>query len=100
MEVKVFKLYTGEELIAQLEKEEDGMLFLRKPLGIGIDHEQGRLVFVPYMHYTSASEEIVMPVSSLLFEPLTPVDSIANDYANAVGAVVAPRRSIIRPVGT
>lgn len=97
MDVKVFKLLTGEELIAKVSANADGYWHLTKPLGIGIDHQQQRLVFVPYMPYTSASEEIIIAASSLLFEPVTPIDSITNDYLEATGSVIAPRKSIIRP---
>lgn len=102
MDVKIFKLLNGEELIAELDREEGGVLFLRKPLGLGmqVDHERQKqtLVFVPYMPYSSATEEVVIPASSLLMEPLTPVDSLANDYAEATGGIIAPRRTLIRPV--
>ena len=102
MDVKVFKMLTGEEVIGELTKFEGEMLFIKHPLGLAINHEEGRLVFVPYMPYTSAPEEIVVPVTSLLIEPLVPIESIAEDYKNTIQKifqkVFIPERSIIRPV--
>jgi hypothetical protein len=56
--VKVFKLSTGEEVIAELVKEEDDHYYCKQPFGVGVNQAQN-LVFVPYMQYTNAVEEIV-----------------------------------------
>lgn len=110
MDVKVIKLLSGEEIIGEVTKFEDEVLYIKHPLGLGLNHdhdEQGRvidsrLVFVPYMPYTSAPEEIVVPVSSLLIEPLAPLDSIADDYKNTIAKIFnkiyIPEKSLIRPV--
>lgn len=102
MEIKVYKLLTGEELIGEeVEVTPEGIITVKRPLGLAINHEERRLVFVPYMPYTSATEEIAIPFSSLLHEPLTPIDSIAADYKETIAklfpTILVPERSIIRP---
>lgn len=96
-QVKVFKLANGEEIIAEVEKEEDGVYYCKCPFGIGINNE-GRLVFVPYMQYTNAVNEIHLFKQHVMIAT-DPVESIYNDYMDATRKVIAPRRpGIIRPV--
>jgi len=101
-EVKVLRLITGEEIIGEVEKIEHEVIYLKYVLGIAMDQQNQRLVFVPFMPYTNAPQELVVPFSSLMFEPLAPVDSIANDYNEVIAKIhnriIAPTRSIIRPV--
>ena len=98
--VKVFKTIIGEELIAAVEKEEGGVYVLSDVLGIGIDQREGKLVFVPYMPYTSATKSMVLYASSLLFAPVDPVDSIYDDYISATRKIVTPGRGgkLLTPV--
>jgi len=98
--VKVFKTVIGEEIIATVEKEEEGAYFLSDVLGIGIDHREGKLVFVPYMPYTSAASSMVLWSSSLLFAPVDPVPSIYDDYISATRKIITPGRGgkLLTPV--
>lgn len=102
MEIKILKLLNGEEIIGRIEQDNDGMITVSKPLGLGmqVDHarQQQKLVFVPYMPYSSATEEVILPATSLLIEPVTPLDSIINDYCEATGTIFAPARKLITPV--
>lgn len=97
MNVQVFKLVTGEELIAEVEKEEDGMIYCTAPFGVGVN-QQGNLVFVPYMPYTSAAKQFVLNRDNVVLM-VEPIEQIFNDYCEANSKVLAPRRkSIIAPV--
>lgn len=102
MEIKIVKLLNGEELIGRITQDSEGMITISKPLGLGmqVDHarQQQKLVFVPYMPYSSAMEELILPVTSLLIEPVTPLDSIINDYCEATGTIFAPTKKLITPV--
>jgi hypothetical protein len=101
VDVRVFKTIIGEEIIATVEKYEGGVYILSQPLGVGVDHREGKLVFVPYMPYTAAAEEIHLFESSLLFAPVAPVDSIYDDYIAATRKIVTPGRGgskILKPV--
>ena len=83
-DIRVLKLVTGEELIGVVAETASGWL-VRQPLALGINHQEGKLVFVPYMPYTSAGEEVHIYRDSLLQEPTFPVESITNDYLEATG---------------
>jgi hypothetical protein len=99
--VKVFKFATGEEVIACVEKEEDGMFYVTDPFGIGLqqypNEQQPRLVFVPFMPYTSATKSCVFNGAHCIVV-VDPIDQIYNDYLGGISKIVAPRRkSIIAP---
>lgn len=99
--VKVFKLITGEEIIGNLTGVEDGMLYVKKPLAIGINHQEGKLVFVPYMAYTTGSEEVLIHSTGLIHQPLDPVDSLVSDYLEATGQkpkIFMPGKKVVSPV--
>lgn len=98
--VKVFKTIIGEEIIATVERHEGGVYELSSPLGVGIDQREGKLVFVPYMPYTSASDKLELYETSLMFAPVDPVESIYDDYVNATRKIVTPNRGgrLLTPV--
>lgn len=94
--VKVFKLSTGEELIAEVTKEEDGRVYCKMPFGVGVN-QQGNLVFVPYMQYTNAVEEVIIHTHHVMVQA-DPIESIFNDYMSATRKIHVPRKSILSPV--
>jgi hypothetical protein len=100
VDVKVFKTVLGEEIIATVEKHEGGVYVLSDVLGVGVDQREGKLVFVPYMPYTSAAQSIELFENSLLFNPVDPVDSIRDDYINATRKIITPNRGgkLLTPV--
>jgi hypothetical protein len=96
VQIKVFKLSTGEEIICELTKEEDDRLYCKTPFGVGVN-QQGNLVFVPYMQYTNAAEEIVLHKQHVMVSA-DPVQSIYDDYMRATRKVFMPSKSIITPI--
>jgi hypothetical protein len=94
--IKVFKLSTGEEVIAELVKEEDEHYYCKTPFGVGVN-QQGNLVFVPYMQYTNAAEEIILHKHHVMIIA-DPVQSIYDDYMRATRKIYVPTRSILTPV--
>lgn len=94
--VKVFKLSTGEEVIAELIEEKDEHFVCKQPFGVGVN-QQGNLVFVPYMQYTNAVEEIVLHKNHVMISA-DPVPSIYDDYMRATRKVFVPRKQILTPV--
>ena len=94
MNVQVVKLTTGEEIIANLTDKGDE-LNLVSPMLVAV--QDGRLVFIPYMQYTSAAKEINLEKKHVMFV-VTPVDSLIDDFQNATETVTKPRKSITSSV--
>lgn len=93
--VKVFKLSTGEEVIAELIKEEDDHFYCKQPFGVGVN-QQGNLVFVPYMQYTNAVEELVIHKNHVMVSA-DPVQSIYDDYMRGTRKIYVPSKSLLTP---
>ena len=94
MNVQVVKLTTGEEIIANVV-DKDSELNLSNPMLVAV--QEGRLVFIPYMQYTSAAKEIILDKKHVMFI-VTPVESLVDDFHNATETVTKPRKSITSSV--
>ena len=100
MNIKIVKLVNGDEIICDLQ-ETKTKVKLNKPLLIAF--QENRLVFVPFMQYTTAMEGFELQPTNVLFVT-TPVDSLINDYQMATGQIVTPptavggKKSLLRSV--
>ena len=102
MNVKIIKLVNGDELICDLE-ETKTKLKVNKPLLLAF--QENRLVFVPFMQYTTAMEGFELQHASVLFVT-DPVDSLINDYQMATSQILTPpqaatpskKKSLLRSV--
>jgi hypothetical protein len=101
MNVKIVKLVNGDEIICDLE-ETKTKLKVSKPLLLAF--QENRLVFVPFMQYTTAMEGFELQHASVLFVT-DPVDSLINDYQMATSQILTPpqaattgKKSLLRAV--
>lgn len=100
MNIKIIKLTNGDELICDLE-ETKTKLKIKKPLLLAF--QENRLVFVPFMQYTTAMEGFELLPTNVLFVT-DPVDSLINDYQMATSQIVTPpqaaggKKSLLRAV--
>ncbi len=100
MNIKIIKLVNGDEIICDLE-ETKTKLKVSKPLLLAF--QENRLVFVPFMQYTTAMEGFELLTTSVLFVT-DPVDSLINDYQMATSQIVTPpqaaggKKSLLRSV--
>jgi hypothetical protein len=101
MNVKIVKLVNGDEIICDLE-ETKTKLKISKPLLLAF--QENRLVFVPFMQYTTAMEGFELQHASVLFVT-DPVDSLINDYQMATSQILTPpqaattgKKSLLRAV--
>jgi hypothetical protein len=101
MNVKIVKLVNGDEIICDLE-ETKTKLKVTKPLLLAF--QENRLVFVPFMQYTTAMEGFELQHASVLFVT-DPVDSLINDYQMATSQILTPpqaatggKKSLLRAV--
>ena len=102
MNIKIVKFMNGEEIICDLE-ETKTKLKVKKPLLLAF--QENRLVFVPFMQYTTAMESFELAHTSVLFVT-DPVDSLVTDYQMATSQIVTPpaaatpskKKSLLRAV--
>ena len=100
MNIKIIKLTNGDEIICDLE-ETKAKLKVKKPLLLAF--QENRLVFVPFMQYTTAMEGFELQPISVLFVT-DPVDSLINDYQMATSQILTPpqaaggKKSLLRAV--
>lgn len=94
MNVQVVKLTTGEEIISDLTENENSVDMV-EPMLVAV--QDNRLVFIPYMQYTSASKSVTVDKKHVMFV-VTPVESLIDDYENATTKVTKPRKSITSSV--
>ena len=91
----------GDEIICDLQ-ETKTKLKVSKPLLLAF--QENRLVFVPFMQYTTAMEGFELLPTSVLFVT-DPVDSLINDYQMATSQILTPpqaasngKKSLLRAV--
>lgn len=101
MNIKIIKLVNGDEIICDLQ-ETKTKLKVNKPLLLAF--QENRLVFVPFMQYTTAMEGFELQPVSVLFVT-DPVDSLINDYQMATSQILTPpqaattgKKSLLRAV--
>lgn len=101
MNIKIVKLVNGDELICDLE-ETKAKLKIKKPLLLAF--QENRLVFVPFMQYTTAMDGFDLQPANVLFVT-DPVDSLVNDYQMATSQILTPpqaassgKKSLLRSV--
>ena len=100
MNIKIVKLMNGDEIICDLQ-ETKTKLKVNKPLLLAF--QENRLVFVPFMQYTTAMEGFKLLPASVLFIT-DPVDSLVNDYQMATSQILTPpqaaggKKSLLRAV--
>lgn len=98
MNIKILKFKNGDEVICELQetKGKSGTVYrCISPLLVGFN--ETRLVFIPFMQYTTATQEFEVNADSVLFVT-EPVEQLITDYQNATSKIVTPRKGILRSV--
>jgi hypothetical protein len=88
MNVKVFRLNSGEEILSRFEEQTDGWL-LKDP-AILVPVGQGQIGLMPWMMYTKATKGILIPKSFVAFT-VEPLDELKSQYDTGLNeGIVAP----------
>jgi hypothetical protein len=91
MNVQLFRLNSGEEILTRYEETETGYIF--KDPAVLIPMEQGQIGMMPWMMYTDISKGVTVPKSFIVFH-VSPVAALKNQYdANLNKGIVAPSKS-------
>ena len=92
MNVKVFRLNSGEEILARFEMT-DTHVILKDP-AILIPVGEGQIGMMPWLIYTKASKGVQIPLTFIAFS-IDPVDEMKAQYdASLNKGIVAPATNI------
>ena len=88
-EVKLFRLYTGEELIARLTTTEDGLYFA-EDITVLIPTQSNSLGLAPFMPYSKIGDTGVAFKAKDIMFITEPVSELEAQYKNMHGQVMTP----------
>lgn len=81
MNVKVFRLNSGEEILARFEEKET--TWLLKDPAILVPVGQGQIGLMPWMMYTKASKGVEISKSFIAFT-VDPLDELKSQYDSSL----------------
>ena len=88
MNVKVFRLNSGEEILARFEEQADAWLL--KDAAILVPVGQGQIGLMPWLMYTKAAKGVSIAKSFVAFT-VEPLDELKEQYdASLNKGIVAP----------
>jgi hypothetical protein len=88
-EIKLFRLYTGEELIARLTKTESGDYFA-KDITVLIPTQSNSLGLAPFMPYSKIGDTGVDLRAKDVMFITEPVGELESQYKSIHGQVMTP----------
>jgi hypothetical protein len=92
MNVKVFRLNSGEEVLARFEETDSGVI-LKDP-AILVPVGQGQIGLMPWMMYTKAAKGVTIPQSFIAFT-VEPLEELKSQYdASLNKGLVTPSKSV------
>ena len=86
MNVKVFRLVSGEEILSRFEMT-DTHVTLKDP-AILVPVGQGQIGLMPWMMYTKANKGVEIPLSFIAFS-VDPLDELKTQYDNSLNKGIA-----------
>ena len=85
--VKIVRIATGEELIADIEEFDDGIDL--KDIAILIPTQQNQLGLAPFMAYSDASERVFLDKQHIMFM-VNPVPNLKSQWENMFSKIATP----------
>jgi hypothetical protein len=95
MNVKVFRLNSGEEILSRFEETETHWN-LKDP-AILVPFERGQIGLMPWLMYTKAAKGVQIPKSFVAFT-IEPLDELKEQYDQSLNkGIVTPSKSVDKP---
>jgi hypothetical protein len=95
MNVKVFRLNSGEEILSHFEETETHWN-LKDP-AILVPFERGQIGLMPWLMYTKAAKGVQIPKSFVAFT-IEPLDELKEQYDQSLNkGIVTPSKSVDKP---
>jgi hypothetical protein len=98
MLIKVLKLVSGEEVVAEIVHHDESEIVIKNPLAIILQRgqQQGEIGigFVPFAPYAGRSATINIRKDKIVFE-FEVDDEMRNQYNTIFGGIVTPPKTLI-----
>jgi hypothetical protein len=95
MNVKVFRLNSGEEILSRFEETETHWN-LKDP-AVLVPFERGQIGLMPWLMYTKAAKGVQIPKSFVAFT-IEPLDELKEQYDQSLNkGIVTPSKSVDKP---
>lgn len=92
MNVKVFRLNSGEEILARYEEQDNAWLL--KDAAILVPVGQGQIGLMPWMMYTKAAKGVLIPKTFIAFV-VEPLDELKSQYDSSLNkGLVTPNKAV------
>jgi len=98
MNIKLLKLLSGEEILAEIidSETQDNKIAIKKPMVLRQNPQSGEFVLVPWLQLSSNEEVIGVELEKLIIEPQPIHQEISNSYIQAsTGIEVSPASQLI-----
>lgn len=95
MQVRIFKLVGGAELIAELVRTGDDGIVIRRPLQVHVikgQNGEGHLAFAQWS-MVATDDEVVLNPWALVAQPMTAIDEVARSYVEQTSGIALPTAS-------
>jgi hypothetical protein len=88
MNVKLFRLNSGEEILSRFENKDDSVIF--KDPAILVPVKAGQIGLMPWLMYTKAREGVEIPKSFIAFS-VDPLEELKSQYDSSLNkGIVTP----------
>ena len=95
MNVKIFRLNSGEEILARFEEQETA--FVLKDPAVLVPMREGQIGMMPWMMYTKASKGVSIPKTFIAFT-VEPLEELKTQYdASLNQGLVTPTSKTVSP---
>ena len=91
-DIKLIRLTSGEELIAEVDENEKEVTITDAI--IMIPAGEGKIGFMPFMPYTKADRGLTLKRENVMFM-VDPVEELLNQFKQARSGIVTPPQGVI-----
>jgi len=93
-DIKLIRLTSGEELIAEIDSSGKESEITIKDAIIMIPAGEGKIGFMPFMPYTKAEKGLVLKRENVMFM-VDPVEELMDQFKQARSGIVTPPQGVI-----
>lgn len=92
MNVKIFRLNSGEEILSRFEEQDAG--YTLKDPAILVPMREGQIGLMPWMMYSKASKGVFVPKTFIAFT-VEPLDELKSQYDSSLNkGIVTPSHGV------